>query len=123
MIAEHDADGNGVLHFEEFVEMMGPIFFPHAATRQQRVRKSLRSLHSASSLRSVGSMSGHMETKAFFEMVDADQNGYVTIDELRHAWASMDEHMSESELEEMLQQGDHDEDGKINLQEFIKMFG
>ena len=45
---------------------------------------------------------------------DKDDDGYVTVDELRHIMQSLGEKMTEKELDEMVGEADHDRDGLIN---------
>ncbi|OTF76059.1 Calmodulin-like protein, partial [Euroglyphus maynei] len=58
--------------------------------------------------------------KAAFLVFDKDKNGYITRDELKSAMLMMDETITEKDLDELLKSIDHDRDGKINYEEFIK---
>lgn len=58
--------------------------------------------------------------KAAFLVFDKDKNGYITRDELKSAMLMMDESITERDLDELLKTTDHDRDGKINYEEFIK---
>ena len=45
---------------------------------------------------------------------DKDEDGYITVDELRHIMQSLGEKMTEQELDEMVAEADQDRDGLIN---------
>lgn len=60
------------------------------------------------------------DLKAAFMVFDRDRNGYITRDELKSAMQVMGETLSERDLDELLRTTDHDRDGKINYEEFIK---
>ena len=49
-----------------------------------------------------------------FRIFDKDDDGYITVDELRHIMQSLGEKMTEKELNEMVGEADHDRDGLIN---------
>ena len=52
----------------------------------------------------------------FFRIFDKDDDGYITVDELRHIMQSLGEKMTEKELDEMVGEADHDRDGLINYE-------
>ena len=60
------------------------------------------------------------DLKAAFMVFDKDKNGYITRDELKSAMQIMGETLTDRDLDELLQTTDHDKDGKINYEEFIK---
>ncbi|KPM02894.1 hypothetical protein NH340_JMT01626 [Sarcoptes scabiei] len=60
------------------------------------------------------------DLKAAFMVFDKDKNGYITRDELKSAMMIIDEPINDHDLDELLQTTDHDKDGKINYEEFIK---
>lgn len=49
-------------------------------------------------------------------MFDRDGNGYITRDELQIAMEMMQETVTETQVNEMLQLADLDKDGKINYE-------
>ena len=51
-----------------------------------------------------------------FRIFDKDDDGYITVDELRHIMQSLGEKMTEKELDEMVGEADHDRDGLINYE-------
>ena len=55
-----------------------------------------------------------------FEMFDADGNGYVTSEEVRE-WLDDGLHMAPGVIEQLIQQMDKDEDGRLVLQDFEDM--
>ena len=60
------------------------------------------------------------DLKAAFLVFDKDGNGYITRDELKSAMQIMGETLTDRDLDELLRTTDHDKDGKINYEEFIK---
>lgn len=59
---------------------------------------------------------------------DKDEDGYLSVGELRHIMTSMGEKMTNEEVDDMLREADKDNDGKVNYQgkpmmhEFILFF-
>lgn len=51
---------------------------------------------------------------------DRDGNGYITRDELQIAMEMMQENVTETQVNEMLQLADLDKDGKINYEGELK---
>lgn len=60
------------------------------------------------------------DLKAAFMVFDKDGNGYITRDELKSAMQVIGETLTDRDLDELLRTTDHDNDGKINYEEFIK---
>jgi len=60
------------------------------------------------------------DLKAAFMVFDKDNNGYITRDELKSAMQIIGETLTDRDLDELLRTTDHDKDGKINYEEFIK---
>jgi calmodulin len=65
MIAEVDADGNGVIDFPEFLTVMARKFYPADVSEE--------------------------EVKEAFEVFDKDGNGYISAAELKHAMSNLGE--------------------------------
>ncbi|CAO0793241.1 unnamed protein product [Mucor circinelloides] len=94
MINEVDGNGNGSIEFDEFVAMLS------------RKRRELESQEEI------------LET---FRVFDRDGDGYISESELRNIMASLDEKLTEDELNVMLREADTDGDGQVNYEEFVKM--
>ena len=47
---------------------------------------------------------------------DKDDDGFISVEELRHIMQSLGEKMSEADLNEMIAEADDDEDGLINYE-------
>lgn len=60
------------------------------------------------------------DLKAAFMVFDKDGNGFITRDELKSAMQMIGETLTDRDLDELLRTTDHDQDGKINYEEFIK---
>ncbi|GBG86696.1 hypothetical protein CBR_g41759 [Chara braunii] len=50
-----------------------------------------------------------------------DPNGQMSVEELKHVLTAIGETLTEEEATEMLKEADADGDGKINMEEFVKM--
>jgi len=53
-----------------------------------------------------------------FKIFDKDDDGYLTVAELRRIMTQLGERMPSREIEEMVREADNDNDGLINCQEF-----
>ncbi len=94
MIAEVDKDGNGVIDFSEFVELM-----------------------------SKRSKENDIEDEVInaFKVFDKDGQGQISCQELYHIMTTLGDKLTEEEVEEMLREGDLDGNGFINYEEFVRM--
>ena len=57
-----------------------------------------------------------------FEEADVDQNGSLNLDEVAEIMTRMDPNFPRSEIEALLKYIDVDEDGKVSLLEFKRLF-
>ncbi|KAK7345922.1 hypothetical protein VNO77_16538 [Canavalia gladiata] len=94
MINEVDANGNGIIEFFEFLNLMA------SQTKETDVEEDLREA---------------------FKVFDKDQNGYISASELRHVMINLGEKVSGEEVEQMIKEVDLDGDGLVNYDEFVKM--
>jgi len=92
LINEVDLDGNGVIDFIEFLEMV--------AKMTQDVDETIK--------------------EAFF-IFDADGSGSISTDEFREVMTSQGAKLSSSECNEIINEADRDGDGEINLEEFVNL--
>ena len=89
MINEVDADGNGTIDFPEFLTMMA---------------------------RKVDDGDDEVDIKEAFRIFDKDGNGFISAAELRHVMISLDEKLTEEEVDEMIREADTDGDGQVNYE-------
>ncbi|EMS66519.1 Calmodulin-like protein 1 [Triticum urartu] len=68
-----------------------------------------------------GDAEAEEELHEAFRVFDKDNNGFISLDELRTVMKNLGEKLSEDELNEMLQEADADGDGQINYKEFAKV--
>jgi len=54
--------------------------------------------------------------KEAFRIFDKDDDGFISVEELRNIMLSLGERMGENELEEMVGEADKDRDGLINYE-------
>jgi len=94
MIDEVDADGNGTIDFNEFLDLMA---------------HKMKDLDSDEELREA------------FKVFDKDQNGYISAAELRHVMINLGEKLTEEEVQLMIKEADTDGDGQVNYEEFARM--
>ncbi|XP_064622651.1 uncharacterized protein LOC135484884 [Lineus longissimus] len=94
MINEIDTDGNGTIDFAEFLTVMA---------RQMVDPQNQEVLREA------------------FKVFDKDQNGFISVAELRHVMTNLGEKLTVEEVEEMVREADIDGDGTIDYEEFVRM--
>lgn len=92
-MVDYDDDKNGNLDFSEFLKMM---------CRNKVVLTEL----------------ADENIKAAFKAMDKDNNGYLEKVELLQVMRSLGEQLTEKDVEDMIKEGDLDEDGRINFEEF-----
>ncbi|KAJ8470826.1 hypothetical protein OPV22_025169 [Ensete ventricosum] len=95
MMSEIDADGNGTIEFQEFLNLM--------ATKLTKETDS------------------EEELKEAFRVFDKDQNGFISATELRNVMISLGEKLTDEEAAQMIREADLDGDGQVNFEEFVKM--
>ncbi|GLB41004.1 putative calmodulin mediates the control of a large number of enzymes, ion channels and other proteins by Ca(2) [Lyophyllum shimeji] len=94
MIREVDADNSGTIDFNEFLNMMA---------------------------KNIQGMDDDEEMEAAFGVFDKDKSGTISTDELRIVMRSLNVHLTDGELQEMMREADLNGDGEISLNEFKKM--
>ncbi|KAI5397774.1 Calmodulin-3, variant 2 [Lathyrus oleraceus] len=94
MISEVDADGNGTIEFDEFLNLMA---------------------------RKMKDTDAEEELREAFKVFDKDQNGYISASELRHVMMNLGEKLSDEEVKQMIKEADMDGDGQVDYDEFVKM--
>ncbi|XP_052764541.1 calmodulin-A-like isoform X2 [Mya arenaria] len=60
--------------------------------------------------------------RSAFRTFDKDGNGYIDEKELRIAMKKLGEALTDKEMDDMMKQADVDGDGKINYEEFVKIW-
>ncbi|CAL9104645.1 unnamed protein product [Musa textilis] len=95
MIGEIDANGNGTIEFQEFLNLM--------ASKLNQETDSEDELREA------------------FKVFDKDQNGFISATELRNVMISLGEKLTDEEAAQMIREADLDGDGQVNFEEFVKM--
>ncbi|KAL5018743.1 hypothetical protein ScPMuIL_004465 [Solemya velum] len=92
MMNEVDADGNGTIDFEEFLQMMA---------------------------RKMKDSDNEEELREAFRVFDQDGNGYISAAELRHVMTNLGETLTDDEVDEMIREADVDGDGMVNYEDFM----
>ena len=92
LMEEVDEDGNGKIEFKEFVMAM-----------------------------ENKSKEDEYTIKQAFAILDRNDSGYITPNDIRYAMICLGENYSLEEVTEMLSLVDEDQDGVINFQEFNKL--
>eukprot|EP00300_Choanocystis_sp_HF-7_P034648 c4754_g1_i2.p1 GENE.c4754_g1_i2~~c4754_g1_i2.p1 ORF type:complete len:337 (+),score=87.16 c4754_g1_i2:54-1064(+) len=93
--AEFDQNGDGVFDFHEFTDVI------------------CRSFMSADEMR--------QKAKEAFAVFDTDNSGYITLDELRRIMTTYGEDMQDDEVEALFKEIDTNEDGKLDINEFVEL--
>ena len=94
MIREVDLNGDGTIDFKEFLCLM---------------------------LKKMDDSDIDDELETAFKAFDLDKDGYITPHELRNGMLNLGEEYSPEEAEEMIKEGDLDNDGRIDYEEFMKI--
>ncbi|WAR19963.1 CALM-like protein [Mya arenaria] len=92
-VSEKDLRGNGLIDFDEFMEMMAR---KHYADPDAELLEA-------------------------FKVFDKDGDGYISAEELRAVMASLGETLTEKEVNDMLREADMNGDGKIDYDEFVQI--
>ncbi|XP_055508360.1 troponin C, skeletal muscle-like isoform X1 [Leucoraja erinacea] len=97
IIEEVDEDGSGTIDFEEFLVMM---------VRQMKEEAKGKS---------------EEELAEFFRIFDQNADGFIERDELKAIIMSAGEKVTEDEIDELMKEGDKNNDGKLDFDEWLKM--
>jgi len=92
MMNEVDEDKSGSIEFNEFLKLMAKKF------------------HQDDSVE---------EMKEAFEVIDSNQNGKISADELRHVMNSMGEDVTQEEIDELISLADQDQSGELSFEDFV----
>lgn len=87
MISDLDADGSGQIDFEEFLELMT------ARVSDKDTRENI---------------------KKIFNLFDDEKTGFISIKNLRRVSKELGETIDDSELQEMIERADTDNDGLVS---------
>ena len=91
MINEVDNDGNNEIDFEEFLTLMA---------------------------RNMQDLDEEKVIKQGFSVFDADEDGKITLDDLRRVMESLGEQLNENQLVEIIKELDSNSDDAIDFEEF-----
>lgn len=94
MIEEMDQDGNGLISFEEFLDMMT------ARISDKNTRDDIERV---------------------FKLFDSNRNGFISLDDMKRVAKELGEDISEKELQEIIQRADLDNDSKLTLEDFYQV--
>ena len=94
MTQDVDLDGSGTINFKEFLYLMAKIMNDDE-TEELLIEA--------------------------FKVFDKDGNGFITSHELRNIMIHLEEDLTPEEIEEMVREADINNDGTIDLEEFVKM--
>ncbi|KAF5736141.1 calcium-binding protein CML20 [Tripterygium wilfordii] len=94
MIADVDKDGSGSIDFDEFVHMMTA---------------------------KIGERDTKEELMKAFHIIDLDNNGKISIQDIKRVAKELGEDFTDREIHEMVEEADRDHDGEVNVDEFIRM--
>ena len=94
MISDLDADGSGQIDFEEFLELMT------ARVSDKDTRENIRKI---------------------FNLFDDEKTGFISIKNLRRVAKELGETIDDSELQEMVERADTDNDGLVSEEEFYNI--
>lgn len=94
IINEMDSNKNGKIEFQEFLEKM--------AERNERNDMS-------------------EDLRNAFRVFDANGDGRISVEELRHVMVNLGDPLTDEEVDEMMREADKDNDGYVDYEEFVTM--
>ncbi|XP_066297460.1 troponin C-like [Branchiostoma lanceolatum] len=94
IMAEADEDGSGTMDFDEFLELMA------------------KQMH-----QEEGELNED-EVRAAFNVFDKNNDGFISMSEWKAMAEACDENLSEAELNELMEEGDVNRDGRLDYDEF-----
>ena len=89
-----DSDGNGVIEFPEFIGMVNG-----------KLSKSWQ----------------REQLQKIFKIFDTDESNEINAENLKRMFRIFGQDFKEKEIATMLAEADYDQDGKVGLQDFLKM--
>ena len=99
LMTEFDTDQDGRISFSEFLVMIANI---------------------------MGEQESEKEVREAFQLLDADGNGFLTSAEVHEVISSLEfrgkAKPSEEEVDDIIRKADTDGDGRINYEEFVKLW-
>ena len=95
MIKDVDEDGNGEIDFDEFVKLMIKNLNKEGEAEEELVE--------------------------VFKVFDKDGDGKVGLEDLREVFFELEEKLSDKDLGEMIEEHDHNGDGFLDFEEFVRM--
>ncbi|KAL8171766.1 hypothetical protein V2J09_023570 [Rumex salicifolius] len=94
MIADVDKDGSGAIDFSEFCQMMTA---------------------------KIGERDTKEDLMKAFHVIDHDKNGKISVADIHRIAKELGEPFNDREIEEMIDAADHNGDGEVDLEEFMRM--
>jgi len=99
MVDEVDEDGSGTIDFDEFTQMMGKQLAAEALEQiPERPEKELAEA---------------------FRIFDVNADGYLDFEEIKRVLDMCSEKFEEWEIKQFIQEGDKNDDGKMDYEEWI----
>ncbi|XP_070208674.1 calmodulin-beta-like isoform X2 [Littorina saxatilis] len=99
IMKELDKNGNGKIEYKEFKAFM-----------QEEMRKAEEPAEQEKAIRMA------------FRVFDTNGDGFIDVQELKHAMKNLGEPLTDKELTDMMKQADVDGNNKIDYEEFIKVW-
>ncbi len=106
LIKEIDIDKNGKVEFNDFLELM---------------RSCATSTSGTSSCGDTSEYYEDRELRHAFDKIDSNNNGKVTMKELKDLLKKTNHFLKDVEIDAIIQQFDEDGDGELNFSEFMQM--
>ncbi len=105
LIKEADVDGNNTIELNEFLALMA--------------KKMVRQEYDAG--RNDDVTMTEQEIEKTFKVFDRKGKGFICADEIRQVGALYGETLSDDDVKQMIKEADHDGDGRVSYDDFVKM--
>ncbi|KAL8619257.1 hypothetical protein ACOMHN_056901 [Nucella lapillus] len=99
IMKELDKNGNGKIEYKEFKAFM-----------QDQMRRAEEPAEQEKAIRMA------------FRVFDQNGDGFIDVEELRHAMKNLGEPLTDKELQDMMKEADIDRNNKIDYEEFIRVW-
>ena len=119
--SKFDKDGNGLLATRELKAALESVQVLPTDAELQDMIDEVDDGNGKIDLKEFLALVAREEIREAFCEFDEDGNGFISVEELRHAMTNLGESLSEKDIKEWVKKADIDGDGQVDYKEFVKM--